>query len=111
MPREDVKAWAEEFKAERFDSKKEALTYIERRAEQDAGKIMNLKRQPSFWLEVNGQRICPRRFKLDFEYLRIDNNPTGKYTIEDVKGLPMRDWKIKWNLVKALYPEYDFIMT
>ena len=63
-----------------FDSKKEASRYAELKLLQRAGQIRELQLQPSWVVEINGQRLC--RFSADFSYL----DPKLGRVIEDVKS-------------------------
>lgn len=86
-----------------FASKREAERFRDLLLLSRTGHIKNLQLQPAYPLEVNGQKITPREFKLDFQY-----DFEGETIVEDVKGQETREWKVKWNLVKALYPGIKF---
>ena len=83
----------------RFDSKKEAATYVKRRLQEQQGEIQDLRLQAEYRLEVNGELIC--KYKADFVY--VENN---ELVVEDVKSditrkLPV--YRIKKKLMKAIY--------
>ena len=50
-------------------------------------------------LKVNGQTITT--YVIDFEAIYAD----GRIEFIEVKGFPTTDWKIKFKLFKAIYPE------
>lgn len=85
----------------RFDSTIEYKRYLDLVLMQENGMVTVLERQVVLKLEVNGVLIC--KIIPDFRYV-LD----GKTIIEDVKGFQTRDWKIKWRLAQALYPQYEF---
>jgi len=83
-----------------FASKKELARWQDLKLLEKAGKITDLKRQVRIPLIVNGYLIG--RYVADHEY--VEN---GKKIWEDVKGrragAPYQMFKIKAQLVKALY--------
>lgn len=87
-----------------FASKGEAERYNELVLLLRAGEISGLKLQPKFTIEVEGVKIC--EYRGDFEY-REDGFPV----IEDFKGKQTPEFKLKWKLVQALYPELIFKIT
>ena len=89
---------------EKFDSKREAARHQELLLLQRAGTIRDLKRQPKYDLEVNGQHIC--RYVGDWFYFEGNQR-----VCEDSKGFQTKDWKIKWALVQALFPMIEFRTT
>ena len=91
-----------------FDSKGESERYLELFALEQTGEIFDLEIKPALPLVVNGVRITPRAFKPDFKY----EMKSGQIVVEDYKGYKMeRDFKIKWQLAKALYPRYMFKLS
>ena len=40
------------------------------------------------------------------DFLVVHND--GTFHVEDVKGHPTREWKVKWNTVQGLHPHMDF---
>ena len=63
-----------------FDSKKEASRYAELKLLQRAGQISELQLQPSWVVEINGQRLC--RYSCDFSYLDKERG----FVLEEVKS-------------------------
>lgn len=63
-----------------FDSKKEASRYAELKQLQRAGEIECLELQPTWVVEINGQRLC--RYSCDFGYLDKRRGPV----LEEVKS-------------------------
>lgn len=81
-----------------FDSKKEALHWLDLRAEQADGRITQLRRQVAFPIVVNDVEICT--YVADFVYVR-----GGAEVIEDVKSKHTRklpDYRIKKKLMEAM---------
>lgn len=104
-----VKKFIEELESEgalRFDSKAEARRYVKLKDLEDKNIITNLQRQVSFRLEVNDQLITTIR--PDFLYTSVES---GKVIIEDVKGYPTPDWKMRWKLLQALRPAFEYKVT
>lgn len=94
----------------RFASKAEAKRDAELQLLQKADKIHCLNRQPIYDLYVNGRKVC--RYVGDWSYrdgpAREHNSPL---VVEDCKGHQTREFKIKWALAKALYPDIDWRMS
>ena len=93
---------------ETWDSVREYERHLILLDMQKRGEIKNLKRQPRFKLEVNGQLICT--YVGDWRY---DDNSIGFLfdTVEDAKGFKTPEFKLKWKLCKALYPEIDWRLS
>ena len=82
----------------RFDSQKEARRYDELIALLQAGKIRDLKLQPSFTLQeayttAEGVRVQAIRYQADFSYRKVRDDPWEEYdgsfwtlVVEDVKS-------------------------
>lgn len=83
-----------------FHSQKEANRYKELKLIH--GK--NLKIQHRIPIIVHGQKICD--YIADFVY-----RENGEIIIEDVKGFQTPEFRIKWKLLKALHPEWVFVIT
>lgn len=64
-----------------------------------AGELREWRRQVPIELRVNGKLICT--YTIDF--VEIDRE--GKEMWTEVKGFDTVDWRIKWKLFEALYPE------
>ena len=75
-----------------FQSEKEAMRYIVLRNDP---YVRDLRLQVRFKLVVNGILICT--YVADFTYCR------EHFVVEDVKGVKTRDYRIKKNLMKAVY--------
>jgi len=87
-----------------FASKGEAARYQELVLLERAGQISGLKTHPRLPIEIEGEKIC--EYRGDFEY-REDGFPV----IEDFKGKQTPEFKLKWKIVKVLYPELIFKIT
>lgn len=81
-----------------FDSKREALRYQELLLLQRAGQIRDLALQVPFAIIVNDKKIC--KYIADFQYV---DSSTGKVVTEDAKGYPTPVYKLKRQLVEAIY--------
>ena len=98
-----------------FDSRKEYARYLQLREMERVGAISNLNRQKALIIQpgfvYQGKKIRAITYNADFEY--VEN---GIQVIEDVKGWSKLTKKyrtteafnLKWKLLKARYPEYDF---
>lgn len=87
-----------------FDSKKEAMRYIELREMQKAGKIYGLECQKVFELipkqrDENGKAVRNCEYIADFVYQDKD----GKTVVEDTKGFRTKDYIIKRKLMLHIY--------
>lgn len=98
----------------KFDSMKESRRYTELKLLERAGKISELKLQPSFDLKVNDVLVC--KYVADFSYNVFESHETGSLhvqakrretVIEDVKGMKnsgaWRIFRIKAKLLKAIH--------
>lgn len=81
----------------KFDSKAESQRYGELNMMLRGGLIHSFERQVSYDLEVNGVLIC--RYIADF----VITWPDGIITVEDVKGVQTRDFKLKKKLMWAIH--------
>ena len=99
----------------RFASKAEAKRYAELVLLLKAGEIKNLEVHPHYPYEVNGRKIG-RGYTADFAYLEVTHgSPNGRRCkfksprkiTEDVKGTTARDWPLRRDLFKALYPDRE----
>lgn len=84
----------------RFASKAESRRYSELKSLEGAGIISGLTLQPKFPLIVQGQKVCT--YVGDFAYIE-----DAKFVVEDVKGHPTPEYKIKRKLLLALTPGLD----
>lgn len=100
---------------EKYDSLKEYKRYQELLLLQRAGKIKDLKRQVKFVIQdafrYRNEKISEIAYVADHVYER-----DGETVVEDVKGVSKngdaitatKDFKLKWKLLKAKYPELCF---
>lgn len=79
-----------------FPSALEFKRFVQLRLLWRHGAITNLKLQPAFPVEINGQKICT--YKADFQYIE-----KGVTVIEDCKGLETGVFVLKKKLVEAIY--------
>lgn len=90
-----------EYNGTYYDSIKEA-DYAQELDLRVKGKdLKEWKRQVPIELVINGQKICT--YKIDF--VEIDHNDNEVYT--EIKGFETPEWKLKWKIFDALYPELD----
>lgn len=88
-----------------FDSKAEALRWVQLVRLQEAGAIRDLRRQVVFELApavrlLGAVRLTPAlRYTADFTYVVVD---TGQTVVEDKKGMKTTAYRIKRHLMKAL---------
>ncbi|MFN9110249.1 MAG: DUF1064 domain-containing protein [Bacteroidota bacterium] len=85
----------------RFDSHGEYFRWLELQALEREGVIRNLERQITVPLVVNGTKVCALR--PDFAYFE-----NGKRVYDDFKGHETRDWRIKWKLAQAIFPNIEW---
>ncbi len=85
----------------RWDSQAEYRRWSELKLLERAGQISGLERQVTVPLVVNGTKICALR--PDFAFFE-----KGKRVLADQKGFETRDWKLKWKLAVALYPNIEW---
>jgi hypothetical protein len=64
-------------------------------------KLKSWKRQVPIELRINDQKICT--YKIDF--VETDMNDNDTYT--EIKGFETPEWRLKWKIFDALYPEYN----
>ena len=94
--------FASRLEAERF----EQLLLLEK-----AGEIEALALQPEFqilrgWIHPErGEKVKSRFYVGDFQYM---DKATGKWIVEDTKGVEIPEFRLKWSLVKSQYPQYEF---
>jgi len=100
------KAVRQTYKGKSYDSKLEAKYAFQLDCMVSAGEVKEWTPQNTLLCEVNGKLIC--RYTLDFyvvytngkvEYWEVKSNATKTYA-----------WTIKWKLVKALFPNYNFVI-
>lgn len=66
-----------------------------------AGELKEWRRQEAVELRVNDMKICV--YTIDF--VEVDKNGGEVWT--EVKGFETPEWRLKWRLFEALYPERD----
>jgi len=94
-----------------FDSKLEAERFEQLRLLERAGEIVGLQLQVEFQIlqgwkhPETGEKIKSRFYVADFVYI---DNATNKMIAEDTKGMETVDFRLKWSMVKSLYPQYEF---
>jgi hypothetical protein len=87
-----------------FHSKGEAQRYLELKKLEELGVIKELELQPKFKIFFGDTYICT--YIADFKYIS-----EGKEVVEDFKGVETGVFKLKAKMFKAVYPEYEFIIT
>lgn len=80
-----------------FDSAAEHRRYCDLKLLAEAGEISELIVHPQYDLIVNGCKIG--RYVADFEYLA----PTGRWIVEDTKGVKTPIYQLKKKMIKAIY--------
>ena len=116
-----------------FDSRKEYARYLQLLNMQEDGIISGLKRQTKLVIQpafiYHGKKIRAITYNADFEYdIPLKESGELLHVIEDVKAktkqskkkklktnkveperfLTTEAFNLKWKLLKARYPEYDF---
>jgi hypothetical protein len=81
----------------RFDSKAEATRWAQLLLMQRGGLITDLRRQVTFPITWNGLKICS--YIADFVYTDAE---TVDERIEDVKGVPTPEYRIKAKMMAAM---------
>ncbi len=89
---------------ESFDSVREYERHLVLLDMQKRGEISHLCRQPTFTLEVHRLVIC--KYIGDWSYFE-----NSQSVVEDAKGFQTPEFKLKWKLAKALYPEIDWRLS
>lgn len=87
-----------------FHSKGEAQRYLELKKLEELGSISELELQPRFKIYFGESYICT--YIADFKYIS-----EGKEVVEDFKGAETHVFKLKAKMFKAVYPEYEFVIT
>jgi len=94
-----------------FDSKLEADRFEQLLWLEKGGAIRDLKLQPEFqisqgWVNPEtGEKIKSRFYKGDFMYCDLERE---RIIVEDTKGMETAEFRLKWDLVKSQYPQYEF---
>jgi hypothetical protein len=87
-----------------YDSKGEADRAAVLEVLEMAGRISGLTKQFRIPLLVGDKKVCT--YVADFKY-----EQDGKVVIEDFKGFETDTFKLKWKLLQALHPEWEFKIT
>ena len=89
----------------KFDSLRERDRYKELKLLEAAGAIRDLVLQKRYYLEIGGIKICyvdtgrQIYYTPDFTYFDVE---MGRERIEDAKGYPTRDYRIRRALMVAM---------
>jgi hypothetical protein len=94
-----------EYRGRVYASKLEADYAINLDWKKHTGEIIEWAAQVRIPLKVNDIKICD--YIVDF--VVIDKN--DKRTFVECKGYETKEYKLKAKLVRALYPEYNFIVV
>lgn len=95
----------------RFQSRLESERYQQLMLLERAGEISGLVLQPEYQIlqgfinPETGEKVKSRFYVGDFRYI---DNATNKMIVEDTKGMETPEFRLKWSLVKSLYPQYEF---
>ena len=83
----------------RYDSKFEAGVARDLDLRMRAGEYIQIERQKTLDLRVNGRHVC--NYRIDF----VATRPDGTLEYIEAKGCPTEAWRIKWSLLTALHEE------
>ena len=95
----------------RFPSRLEAERYEELRLLERAGELSRLQLQVEFVIArafksaETGERFRSVFYVADFVYFEIGS---GRWVVEDTKGVETSTFKNKWRQCREIYPEYDW---
>jgi len=89
-----------------YDSKLEAKYAVELDWMLKAGEVKMWLPQKTLKCIVNGHEVC--RYSLDF-YVEFANGKIEWWEVKS-KATMTAAWRIKWKLVKALYPKENFVL-
>jgi hypothetical protein len=89
---------------EKFDSVHEYERHLVLLDMQKRGEISELQRQDRLEVWVLDTLICT--YVADWSYIQ-----NGRTVIEDAKGFQTPEFKLKWKLVQAVFPSYDFVLS
>lgn len=95
----------------KFDSKGEARRYAELQLMERGGLISRLERQPEFvlqeaFIDSAGEKHRAIKYRADFRYLE-----NGRIIIEDFKGRPTPEFKMKAKLFRFMFPDVTLRIT
>ena len=91
-----------EYNGRKYDSKGEAEYAMKLDWRKKAGEIKAIYPQFPIKIVVGSVFIC--QYVIDFK-IELKN---GLFEYHEYKGCETDTWKLKWKLVKALYPELNF---
>ncbi len=99
------------FNGIKFDSKWESTVYIAKvYPREQKGEIVDVKiHAPTFELIVNGSLVC--KYTPDytyFDYGLATSATPGRYVIHEAKGFAEKDFPIRWKLMQACYPDFEY---
>lgn len=95
----------------KFASRLEAERFQQLRLLEKAEEIEALQLQVEFqiltgWTNPDtGERTRSKYYVADFVYY---DKQSGKWIIEDTKGVETSDFKLKWDFMKTLYRDFEF---
>lgn len=69
-----------------------------------AGEIKEIVPQFKLSLDINGTHIA--NYFMDFKVVL----PDGRIEMHEVKGYETNEWRMKWRIAIALFPEYNFVL-
>lgn len=93
-----------EYNGDKYDSKREARHAYELDCLIKAGEVKKWDRQFKIEINVKGKHIC--NYFIDFKVWMSD----GSIEYHEVKGKETQLWKVKWKLVKSIYPDWNFVL-
>lgn len=94
-----------------FDSKLEADRYLQLKLLAMAGEISDLKLQVEYQISQGwknpetGEKVKSRFYVADFQYVDKEQR---KIIAEDTKGVETAEFRLKWDLVRSMYPQIEF---
>lgn len=94
-----------------FASRLEADRYVQLKLLEKAEEISDLKLQPEFQIfqgyidPETGEHHKSRYYFGDFQYV---DKQEHKVIVEDTKGIETDVFRLKWDLVRSQYPQYEF---
>ena len=95
----------------KFQSKLESDRFQQLLWLEKAEEITGLVLQPEFQIlkgyrvASTGEKVRSRFYIADFMYFDTRLN---KWIVEDTKGMETSEFRLKWDVVRSEYPEYEF---
>ena len=93
------------YKGTLYHSAKEAAQAAELDVKKRAGLIKEWRRQVHYPLKIGAQKVCT--IIVDFE----EEYPDGTKRVIEVKGYPTPEWRVKWKMFEALYPQLEKVVV